>query len=338
MLTLSHLSKSFGSTCAVCDVSCEVAPGEIVAVLGPSGCGKSTLLGLVAGLEPPDQGNIRWDGQSLRGVPPHRRGFGLMFQDYALFPHLNVFANVAFGLQGSPQGQRQATVTDVLTLVGLAGFERRDVNTLSGGEQQRVALARSLAPQPRLLMLDEPLGALDRNLRQRLIGELRTILRQLHQTAIYVTHDLEEAFTIADQVVVMNAGRVEQIAAPQALYQRPATSFVAAFLGLTNQLPGVARQGWVATDLGRFAAPAATDGPVVVLIRPEMAQLSAGSMTLEGVVVEKVFRGPLCHLSLRAGAHTLGFDFPASTALPPVGEILRLGVEPNGVQVLPNPA
>jgi ABC-type Fe3+/spermidine/putrescine transport system ATPase subunit len=213
MLTVSQVAKSYGDTRAVVNVRFEVGSGEIVAVLGPSGCGKSTLLELIAGLEPLDRGEILWDGESLNHVPPHQRNFGLMFQDFALFPHRNVFDNVAFGMQMAHVSQEeiQNRVHEVLNLVGLPDFGGRDVNTLSGGEQQRIALARSLAPRPRLLMLDEPLGSLDRNLRERLVRDLRQILREQHLTAIYVTHDQEEAFAIADRVVVMNAGKVEQV-------------------------------------------------------------------------------------------------------------------------------
>ncbi len=247
-LTLRDIHKSFGSKQALSGVSFQVLEGETVALLGPSGCGKSTLLGIIAGLESPDQGEVLWAGESLAATPAHQRGFGLMFQDFALFPHRDVFGNVAFGLQMAKwsSAQIELRVREVLELVGLPGFERRDVNTLSGGEAQRVALARSLAPGPRLLMLDEPLGSLDRTLRERLVIDLRQILRQSHQTAIYVTHDQEEAFIIADRVVVMNAGRVEQTGPAQEIYRQPAGVFVARFLGLNNLIPGEveARQGW----------------------------------------------------------------------------------------------
>ena len=260
-LEIQHVTRRFGSTIAVQDVSFQVAPGEIVAVVGPSGCGKSTLLSIVAGLLSPDSGDVLWDGGSLRHLPTHRRGFGLMFQDFVLFPHRNVFDNVAFGLQmaGMDSEQIQQRVAEALELVGLPGFGERDVNTLSGGEQQRIALARSIAPRPRLLMLDEPLGALDRALRERLVEDLRPILRRMHQTALYVTHDQEEAFALADRVVLMNAGRVEQIGAPMQLYNHPETEFVARFLGLDNLLGGqrVCDQAgcWVETPLGRWPAP-----------------------------------------------------------------------------------
>src|SRR5712692_6982488 len=243
-LEVLSLSKSFGARAAVDGVSFTLAGGEVLALLGPSGSGKSTLLSLIAGLEAPDAGDIRWDAQSLLAVPTHRRGFGLMFQDYALFPHKDVTANVGFGLkmQDRSRAEIETGVAWALGLVGLAGFEHRDVNTLSGGEQQRVALARALAPRPRLLMLDEPLGALDRALRERLLDELGAILRRLRQTAIYVTHDQDEAFALADRVIVLNGGRVAQAGAPAEVYAAPATRFVAEFLGLKNILPGVVQR------------------------------------------------------------------------------------------------
>ncbi|MEK7785721.1 MAG: ABC transporter ATP-binding protein, partial [Chloroflexota bacterium] len=199
MLEVRNLSKSFGQVQALDNVSFTVKAGDVLAVLGPSGCGKSTLLSIIAGLTPADSGDVLWDGESIQGQPTHQRNFGLMFQDYALFPHLSAGDNVGFGLKG----QEKQRVGELLDRVGLKGFERRDVQTLSGGEAQRVALARALAPRPRLLMLDEPLGALDRALREQLTGELRSILREFGQTAIYVTHDQQEAFGIADQVLIL---------------------------------------------------------------------------------------------------------------------------------------
>lgn len=237
-LEVRSLSKTFGPIRAVDDVSFSLDQGEIVALLGPSGSGKSTLLSLIAGLETPDSGDVLWDGESLATVPPHRRGFGLMFQDYALFPHKNVTQNVGFGLQmqGIGRADIAAGVRWALDLVGLAGFEQRDVNTLSGGEQQRVALARSLAPRPRLLMLDEPIGALDRNLRDRLLAELPDLLGRLNQTALYVTHDQEEAFALADRVLILQAGKVVQAGTPSEIHSHPASPFVAEFLGLSDEI------------------------------------------------------------------------------------------------------
>ncbi|MGO1316187.1 MAG: ABC transporter ATP-binding protein [Cellulomonadaceae bacterium] len=218
-------------TTAVDGVSLQVAPGEIVALLGASGSGKSSLLRAVAGLEPAD-GSISWAGRDLHGVPVHRRGFGLMFQDGQLFPHRTVAGNVGYGLAGhGPRAERAHRVTELLALVGLAGYGSRPVTTLSGGERQRVALARSLAPQPELLLLDEPLSALDRGLRERLALDVRDVLRTTATTALFVTHDQDEAFTVADRVAVMSAGRLLQVGAPEELWRHPVNREVAEFLG-----------------------------------------------------------------------------------------------------------
>lgn len=357
-LTVDDIHKTFGSTAALAGVSFDVNTGEILAVLGPSGCGKSTLLSIIAGLEAPDRGMVRWDGNDLAGTPPHRRSFGLMFQDFALFPHMNVAENVAFGLDSSPgsylisnhgekgQGigvspqkldgkQKRERVTEMLKLVGLPGFERRDVNTLSGGEQQRVALARSIAPHPRLLMLDEPLGSLDRNLRERLTGDLRQILRSLRQTAIYVTHDQEEAFTIADRVVVMRAGCVEQTGTPQEIYNHPASPFVANFIGLTNLVEGTGMPEGIETAIGRFPNPQRMTGPVIVLIRPEGARLAEHeACSLEGIVVERSFRGRSYRLALEVQGLRLAFDLPTSASVPDEGQPVQICLEGEGaVQV-----
>lgn len=326
-LEIDQISRRFDRTLAVQDVSFQVARGEVVAVLGPSGCGKSTVLSIVAGLLTPDAGDVCWDGQSLAHVPAYQRGFGLMFQDFVLFPHRNVFENVAFGLQMArlPAAEIQPRVSEVLELVGLPDFGKRDVNTLSGGEQQRVALARSLAPRPRLLMLDEPLGALDRALRERLVEDLRLILRRMHQTALYVTHDQEEAFVLSDRVVLMNAGRVEQIGPPAELYNHPASVFVARFLGMDNLLPGKrvceADGCWVETALGRWPAPHGAPGPLTVLLRPDTVHLDrSGDCSLSGTVNEVVFRGRSTRLELDANGIVLTFEFPSRADLPAVGE------------------
>jgi ABC-type Fe3+/spermidine/putrescine transport system ATPase subunit len=341
-LRVEQVTKSFGETLALEDVSFEVAHGEIVAVLGPSGCGKSTLLAVIAGLEIPDSGIVYWNGEALQGVAPHLRGFGLMFQDYALFPHMNVFDNVAFGLRmAKMSGQAIKTrLEEVLDLVGLRGFERRDVSTLSGGEQQRVALARSLAPRPKMLMLDEPVGSLDRTLRERLLLELGEILRRVHQTAIYVTHDQEEAFAVADRVVIMNEGEVIQRGTPQAVYAQPASSFVARFLGLENLLPGTARpkggRTTIETDLGALSVSGQFEGDVTVLIRPNSARLDEkGKLKFEARLLEHSFRGTTCRAIFDVNGLRLTFEFLSDVDLPEQGHTIVLSFEPStAIQVL----
>jgi len=348
LLEAYHLTKSYSEGRFPDDISFGVDEGEILCLLGPSGCGKTTLLRIIAGLEIPDRGKVLFEGRDIRDVPVHQRNFGLMFQDQALFPHKNVFENIAFGLrmQRLPKEEAQARVAEVLELVGMIAFEKRDVNQLSGGEQQRVALARSLAPRPRLLMLDEPLGALDRALRERLMSELRTILKSLGVTAIYVTHDQQEAFAVADCVVIMNRGRKVQEGRPEEVYQRPATEFVARFLGLENLLPGrVVAAGLplaVETALGRLTAmdsPALPVGQdVTVLIRPEGARCLGTDTPVENLIVGQVqnrsFRGGHYQITMAAGGTSLRFELDVLNGpVPEPGEQVTLC--PHRVLVLP---
>ena len=346
-LSVKNLHKFFGDTSALSGVSFEVTKGEIVAVLGPSGCGKSTLLNLIAGLEKPDAGQISWNGIPQLDIPTHQRGFGLMFQDYMLFPHKNVGSNVSFGLEMAnwPKEKIEQRVRDVLNTVGLTDYALRDVNTLSGGEQQRVALARSLAPHPNLLMLDEPLGALDRALRERLLGELRYILRSMDQTALYVTHDQEEAFSLADRVVVMNKGKVAQIGTPQEIYRRPVSEFVARFLGFKNILDGEIKDNVLfsklgALEMGNWAIETETPFPlsahITILLRPDRVRLDhKGSHPIKGTVRGLTFHGSLCRVIVDIVNTTLTFEFPSSASLPEVGEMIRLSFNPEeSLQVL----
>jgi ABC-type Fe3+/spermidine/putrescine transport system ATPase subunit len=353
LLDIRDVHKSYSGVPALRGVSLQVAAGAVVCLLGPSGCGKTTLLRVVAGLERADGGSIHFAGQPIDGIPPHLRGFGLMFQDYALFPHRNVAQNVAFGLrmQNLPPDRIIARVAEMLTLVGMEGYAGRRVYELSGGERQRVALARSLAPSPRLLMLDEPLGALDRALRERLLDELRTILKRVGVTSIYVTHDQAEAFAIADWLVLMNAGRIEQQGRPEAVYLHPATDFAARFLGLANlsvgQVIEVEQTGAVLLDtpLGRLRAadPAAAVRPgdrVTAVLRPEAAEpapvLARDEANLvRGTVAGRSFRGSRTRLTLRhASGQELEFELD-SAALPAEGEPIALELRAEAISLIP---
>ncbi len=290
MLDVEGLRVQYGDTVAVDGVDLRVDDGEVVTLLGPSGCGKSTILRALAGLVVPDVGTIRLDGNDLAPVPPHRRPFGLMFQDYALFPHRDVTGNVAFGprMRGLDRATIAARVDEVLDLVGLRGYGARAVASLSGGEQQRVALARALAPEPRLLMLDEPLGSLDRALRERLTVELRDLFLRLGVTAITVTHDQAEAFTVADRVVVLREGRVCQVGRPIDVWRAPADGFVARFLGFGNVFDVEVQGGTVPSAWGPINT-ARADGPATLVIRPD--GLGLGGVGVPGVAGRATFRG-----------------------------------------------
>ncbi|MCC6627883.1 MAG: ABC transporter ATP-binding protein [Chloroflexi bacterium] len=270
------LVKRFGAITAVNGVDLTLARGQFLALLGPSGCGKTTVLRLIAGFETPDAGAIEIAGQRVAGPgfsqPPERRRVGMVFQDYALFPHLDVARNIAFGLPRGPERGRR--IVESLRLVGMAGYQERMPHELSGGQQQRVALARALAPGPDVLLLDEPFSNLDAALRAQVRGEVRQILGAAGATVIMVTHDQEEALSLADQVAVMQAGRVVQVADPFELYQRPATHAVAMLVGEANVLAGEADGISVACALGRLPLARPVQGPVEVLVRPEALTLA----------------------------------------------------------------
>jgi ABC-type Fe3+/spermidine/putrescine transport system ATPase subunit len=358
LLRVAHLQKSFDAA-VINDVSFEVNEGEIVCLLGPSGCGKTTLLRVIAGLEIADAGDVIFDDHDMRDVPVHQRGFGFMFQDFALFPHKNVWDNVIFGLrmQNLPPDQIRQQAQAALTMVGLNGFEQRDVHQLSGGEKQRVALARSLAPQPRLLMLDEPLGALDRQLREELMIEVRRILKSARLTSIYVTHDQAEAFAVADRVAIMNAGRIEQIGMPVEVYARPASEFVARFLGLPNLIAGTviscaANVAVIRTALGhlhvttdRALKPNQT---VTLLIRPDAATLDPNPFdansewfsetpqanVLEGELIDVAFRGRYQRVVVRVNDVDLVFEIETRSTPGAIGRRVRVALQSDALLIL----
>jgi thiamine transport system ATP-binding protein len=308
MLRVEDVSVGFGAKQALDGVSLEVADGEVVTILGPSGSGKTTLLRVIAGLQRPGSGRVLLDGADLASVPPHRRGIGLVFQDHALFHHRDVRGNVAFALRmrGDGASEIDRRVRDLLALVGLTGYERRPVATLSGGEQQRVALARALAPEPRVLLLDEPLGSLDRRLRDRLLGELEEIFDELAVTAVYVTHDQAEAFALGDRVAVMREGRIVQSGTADELWSRPIDEDVARFLGLAN------------VGNGR-------------VVRPEAVRLRRADGTGDGIVESAERHGPTVRLVVRL--HDGETLVSATSALehPRPGDEVDVEIDPRGI-------
>ncbi|MEU6299578.1 ABC transporter ATP-binding protein [Streptomyces erythrochromogenes] len=340
LLQLEGVSVRFGERAVVDSVDLAVAEHETVCVLGPSGSGKSTLLRVVAGLQQVSGGRVLLDGADQAAVPVHRRGVGLMFQDHQLFPHRDVGANVSFGLRmrgggrGPGRGSHAGRVAELLELVGLPGAQRRAVASLSGGEQQRVALARALAPSPRLLMLDEPLGQLDRGLRERLVVELRGLFSQLGTTVLAVTHDQGEAFALADRVVVMKDGRIAQAGTPLEVWQRPASEFVARFLGFENVVPATVTGTVAATAWGEVPVPAGSaEGPQRLLVRPAGVALRETGLRCE--VVSRTFRGTHVALLLRPES---GPALEAECGLagaPAVGDRVAVAFTPAEVVVLP---
>jgi ABC-type Fe3+/spermidine/putrescine transport system ATPase subunit len=338
MLEIRDIYKTYEGQPLLQGISFTVAAGETVCLLGPSGSGKSTLLRIIAGLETAEGGHIFWDHKNLLGVPVHRRRFGLMFQDYALFPHKSVKENIAFGLemQKVPRSEMDQRVASALAQVNLNGFEMRRVTDLSGGEQQRVALARALAPQPLLLMFDEPLGALDRTLREHLSTELREILRRSHVPAIYVTHDQEEAFTIADTVMLLHEGHIIQSGPPGDVYSHPVNPWVAEFLGLGNLLGGTIQPReltqFVSTNVGEFTLNCShthqAGERVTVLLRPAGASLGdeTAQEAMHGIVTDVLFHQSGFKVTLDNGLY---FYLPTA---PKIGE--RVNIQAGGLECL----
>ena len=294
-LELDRVGKQFGAQSVVDDFSLTVGKGEFISFLGPSGCGKTTTLQMIAGFLDPSRGAIRLDGKDLTAVHPAKRGLGIVFQSYALFPHMTAAENVAFGLEmrNVPRTERAERIRAVLAMVGLAGYEDRHPRRMSGGQQQRVALARALVIRPSVLLLDEPLSNLDAKLREEMQIELRQIQRTLGTTTILVTHDQSEAMSLSDRIVVMSQGRIEQIGTPQEIYERPASAFVSQFLGKTNDFAATIDRTAVPARLvaGSWSAPAPAgfSGPVTISVRPE--RISFEDAGLNAKIVTRIFQG-----------------------------------------------
>ena len=350
-LTVKNIHKEYEGTPLLRGTTFTVERGEIACLLGPSGSGKTTLLRLLAGLEPAEAGQIKLDGQSLTGIPTHQRGVVLMFQEYALFPHKTVAENIAFGLRGNrwqlnAQTRQSAPhsvserVAEMLELVGLTEFGAREVTSLSGGEQQRVALARSLAPHPSLLLLDEPLGALDRNLRERLMEELPAILHRVGVTTLTVTHDQEEAFALADRLILLHQGKVIQAGRPEEVYQTPVNSWVAQFLGLTNLVPAqvLTQQPPRIQALGRTVELApncklpAPKTAGTLLIHPwgiqESQESAPKTAPYQGTIQKRTFHGSYYHLQIELDGQSLSLKQQSNQKPPLPGSPITLRIDP----------
>ena len=330
MLRVRDVRVRFGNLDAVDGVDLEVGPGKVLALMGPSGCGKTTLLRVIAGLQNPDSGKVEWNGNDLTTVPAHQRGIGLMFQDYALFPHLDVGRNVGFGLRmtGFDRDAASDRVREALSLVGLECYERRAIAELSGGEQQRVALARTIAPEPKIVMLDEPIGSLDRTLRDRLMVEMSDLFADLGIGVLYVTHDQREAFAVADSIAVMRSGRLVQVATPEELWRAPGSAFVARFIGLDNIYSGTASAGRLDLGWTTVAGVDISAGHADVVVPPEAIAVDPrGSIT---ATVETVaYRGGTYRVAASCGDARMHFDSPAREA---AGDHVRLSIA--GAQVI----
>ena len=345
-LALRHVTKSFGSATAVEDVSLDFPPGELTALLGPSGCGKTTLLRMIAGLEAPTRGRIMLDGEDITALPAHERRFGMVFQSFALFPHLTVAENVAYSLaiSGVGRAERRARAQELLDLVQLGAFGARRIGELSGGQRQRVAIARALAQEPRVFLLDEPMSALDAKLREEMQVELRMLQQRLGITTVVVTHDQREAMTMADRIVVMSDGWPEQVGTPQEVYHRPASAFVAGFIGKANMLAGVARDGGVELLGARFAVePAAhflEGSPVTVACRPEWMRLAPGEAAGANAITGRVGFvrdiGQVREIHVEAGPARLVVELPFSdTTRYAVGDTVTAELPARALRVFP---
>ncbi|ROR46518.1 ABC transporter ATP-binding protein [Kitasatospora cineracea] len=340
LLSVQGVTRRFGDVTALDDVTLDIAPGEFFALLGPSGCGKTTLLRILAGFERPDSGGVTLDGSDLLALPAHRSPVNLMFQSYALFPHMTVEKNIAYGLarEGLPKPEIRTRVTEVLETIGLSGAARRRPHQLSGGQRQRVALARAIVKRPRLLLLDEPLSALDKKVRAEMQLELKRLQHEVGITFVVVTHDQEEAMSLADRIAVFNAGRIEQIDPPVPLYERPRTRFVADFVGANNLLDGTVReQGFEVSGVGLLPCETGvgTGGKALLAIRPENITLAEDG-PLTGTVIDISFYGGRSQLAVAVPGLPRPVAVTASGALTATpGSTVRLTWPPDRAVLIP---
>ena len=348
LIELKGVSKSFGDTQVLHDVNLYIRKCEFITLLGPSGCGKTTMLRIIGGFETPSEGEVYFDGKDLTGIPPYKRRINTVFQKYALFTHLNVFDNIAFGLKlktpetlgvktkREAKAEIEKRVQRMLKLVKMEGYEKRSVDSLSGGQQQRIAIARALVNEPEVLLLDEPLGALDLKLRKEMQLELKSMQQQLGITFIYVTHDQEEALTMSDTVVVLNGGRIQQIGDPKRIYDEPKNAFVADFIGESNILPGIMLEDELVEFAGR-EFPCVDEGfdanePVDVVVRPEDIMVVGSDVgMLTGTVESVLFKGVHYEMMI----HTGDFRWKVhSTTMQPVGSEVGLSIVPFNIHIM----
>lgn len=341
LIRLNNISKSFDGQMVLDELDLTIHENEFVTLLGPSGCGKTTTLRILGGFTQPDTGSVIFDGRDITKVPPNKRALNTVFQKYALFTHMTIAENIAFGLRIKKKSKSYIDdkIRYALKLVNLEGYENRSPDSLSGGQQQRIAIARAIVNEPQVLLLDEPLGALDLKLRQEMQYELIRMKNELGITFVYVTHDQEEALTMSDTIVVMNQGYIQQIGTPESIYNEPENAFVADFIGDSNIIPGIMIEDKLVNILGtRFACVDTGFGrnkPVDVVIRPEDVELTApADGILQGVVTHLIFKGVHYEMEVMAG----GFEWLVhSTVMQPVGQTVGIRVDPFNIQIMNKP-
>jgi putative spermidine/putrescine transport system ATP-binding protein len=344
VVSLRGISKTYGDFTAVDNLSLDVKRGELLCLLGPSGCGKTTTLRIVAGFVEPTAGSVYISGQDVTTLPPYRRDTGMVFQSYALFPHMTIGANIAFGLEniGVAKVERARRVEEMLTLVELTDLTHRYPRELSGGQQQRVALARALALRPAVLLLDEPFSNLDAQLRVRLREELRLLIDRVDITTLFVTHDQEEALMLSDRIAVINQGKIEQIGTPEDIYERPASRFVAQFIGWCSILEGVVSNGTFVSQGGLTLPINAAAGRTIVVVRPEYikrATASSGRQRLNGRVESSNYYGAMSRLSIAVDGEKLLMETHFSPgARPAVNDEIEIEIDPIGIRAIPAPS